>query len=99
VTVESGALIPTVGRKCQHCFAELVDVTTTKISRGVPKVEYVDPLPDIAGTVAVTHTSNGYAGNVVAEKSKRAAMQAAGVKLYTVHADVCAKRGGSHRRP
>jgi hypothetical protein len=62
------------------CHAELCDVTTTKISMGQPKIEYVDPLPDIQGTVAVTSTSNGYAGNVVAEKSKRSAMQLAGIK-------------------
>ena len=96
--MESGPLTPTRGRQCQHCHAELCDVTTTKISRGAAKVEYVDPLPDAAGTVAVTSTSNGYAGNVVAEKSKREAMRAAGIQLYTVHAEVCARRGGSHRR-
>lgn len=96
--MESGPLTPTPGRACQLCHAELVDVTTTKVSRGQPKIEYIDPLPDAAGTVAVTSTSNGYAGNIVAERTKREAMQNAGVKLYTVHATVCAKRGGSHRR-
>lgn len=95
--MESGPLRPTRGRKCLLCHAELVDVTTTKISKGQPKIEYVDPHPGPEGTVAVTSTSNGYAGNVVAEKSKRTAMLAAGVKLYTVHTTVCAKRGGSHR--
>jgi hypothetical protein len=96
--MESGPLTPTPGRTCQVCHAGLCDVTTTKVSKGQPKIEYVDPLPDVQGTVAVTSTSNGYAGNVVAEKSKRAAMQLAGIKLYTVHVEVCIKRGGSHRR-
>lgn len=95
--MESGPLTPTHGRKCQLCHAELCDVTTTRVSKGLPKIEYVDPMPAPEGTVAVTSTSNGYAGNVVAEKSKRAAMQRAGVKLYTVHTEVCIKRGGSHR--
>jgi hypothetical protein len=95
--MESGPLVPTHGRQCQLCHAELVDVITSQTSRGVPKVIYVDPLPDVAGTVAVTHTSKGYEGNVV-PKMKRAAMQAGGVQLYTVHSDVCAKRGGSHKR-
>lgn len=95
--MESGPLRPTRGRKCQLCHAELADVTTTKISNGQPKVEYVDPIPGPEGTVAVTSKSNGYEGNVVAEKSKRTAMLAAGVKLYTLHTSVCIKRGGSHR--
>lgn len=96
--MESGPLTPTPGRQCQLCHAELCDVTTTRLSKGTAKTEYVDPLSDARGTVAVTSTSNGYAGNVVDSKAKRSAMQAAGIKLYTVHTDVCVKRGGSHRR-
>jgi hypothetical protein len=95
--MESGPLNTTPGRRCQHCHADLCDVTTTRVSKGQPKIEYVDPIPGAEGTVAVTSTSNGYRGNVVTEKSKLAAMRAAGVKLYTVHSDVCVKRGGSHR--
>jgi hypothetical protein len=96
--MESGPLVPTRGRQCQTCHADLCDVVTTKISKGAPVVVHVDPTPDVAGTVAVTHTSKGYEGNVVAEKSKRAALLAAGITLYTVHKDVCGKRGGSHKR-
>jgi hypothetical protein len=96
--MESGPLTATPGRQCQLCHAELCDVTTSQVSKGQPKLIYVDPLPDAAGTVAVTWASNGYRGNVVGERSKRAAMTAAGVKLYTVHSEVCAKRGGSRRR-
>jgi hypothetical protein len=95
--MESGPLTVTPGRQCPLCHAGLCDVVTTKISKGVAKVVHVDPIPGVEGTVAVSSTSNGYAGNVVDSKSKRTAMLAANVKLYTVHSEVCAKRGGSHR--
>ncbi len=96
--MESGPLTPTPDVKCPLCHAGLCAVVTTKISKGGPKIEHVDPLPAVEGTVAVSSASTGYVGNVVAEKSKRRAMQVCGIKLYTVHSEVCAKRGGSHRR-
>jgi len=97
-SVESGPLNITPGRRCQLCHADLCDVTTSKISKGAPKIEHVDPLPDAAGTMAVTSTSNGYVGNVVESRVKRSAMLAGGVKLYTIHSEVCVRRSGSHRR-
>jgi hypothetical protein len=96
--MESGTLITSPSSKCSACFAELADVETTRVSRGAPKIEHVDPMPDAAGTVAVSYRDGKYQGNIVTERAKRNAMLAAGVKLYTVHADVCAKRGGSHKR-